>query len=322
MKLCVLTVPYNSLSLEEAMAKLSAMGVQAVELGAGGYPGSAHLDVKGMLEDDAKVQEVKDLALKYKIEIGAIACHGNPIHPNKEIAADFHNQFTDAVLVAEKLGVDTIVTFSGCPGDHDGAKLPNWVTCAWPTDYQEVLTYQWNDVLIPYWKKTAAFAESHGVNKIALEMHPGFCVYNPATLLKLREAVGGDVIGANFDPSHLFWQGINPVNAIKAMKGTIHHFHAKDTKIDETNTAVNGVLDTGSYGSLADRSWLFRTVGYGHDMAEWKDIISTLKMGDYDGLISIEHEDALMSVDEGLIKAVEFLKDVIIYESPAEMWWA
>lgn len=322
MKLCVLTVPYHSLPLEEAMAKLSAMGVQAVELGAGGYPGSAHLDVKGMLEDDAKVQEVKNLAAKYNLEIGAIACHGNPVHPNKEIAEDFHNQFVDAVLVAEKLGVETIVTFSGCPGDYEGAKLPNWVTCAWPTDFQEVLDYQWNDVLIPYWKETAAFAESHGVNKIALEMHPGFCVYNPASLLKLREAVGGDVIGANFDPSHLFWQGINPVSAIKAMKGSIHHFHAKDTKIDAINTAVNGVLDTGSYGSLADRSWLFRTVGYGHGMAEWKDIISTLKMIGYDGLISIEHEDALMSVDEGMIKAVEFLKDVIIYESPAEMWWA
>ncbi len=322
MKLCVLTVPYNSLSLEETMAKLSAMGVQALELGAGGYPGRAHLDVKGMLEEDAKAQEVKDLAAKYNMEIGALACHGNPIHPNKEIAANFHHEFTEAVLVAEKLGVDTIVTFSGCPGDHDGAKLPNWVTCAWPTDYQEVLEYQWNDVLIPYWKETAAFAESHGVTKIALEMHPGFCVYNPATLLRLREAVGGDVIGANFDPSHLFWQGINPVSAIKAMKGTIHHFHAKDTKIDAENTAVNGVLDTGSYGCLADRSWLFRTVGYGHGMAEWKDMISTLKMVGYDGLISIEHEDALMSVDEGMIKAVEFLKDVIIYERPAEMWWA
>lgn len=321
MKLCVLTVPFSSLSLEETLAKLSAMGVQAVELGAGGYPGAAHLDVKGMLADDAKFEEVKALAARYNIEIGAIAVHGNPVHPNKDIADDFHLQFVDAVLVAEKLGIETVITFSGCPGDHDGAKLPNWVTCAWPTDYQEVLEYQWNEVLIPYWKKAAAFAESHGVNKIALEMHPGFCVYNPATLLKLREAVG-EVIGANFDPSHLFWQGMNPVESIKALKGAIYHFHAKDTKIDASNTAVNGVLDTGSYGSLSDRSWLFRTVGYGHDMDVWNDMISTLKMVGYDGLISIEHEDALMSIDEGLKKAVEFLKDVIIFESPTEMWWA
>ncbi len=321
MKLCVLTVPYSSLSFEETLAKLSAMGVQAVELGAGGYPGSAHLDVKGMLSDDSKVQEVKALCNKYNIEIGAIACHGNAVHPNKEIAKEFHDQFVDAVLVAEKLDVDTVVTFSGCPGDHEGAKLPNWVTCAWPTDYQEVLDYQWNEVLIPYWKETAAFAKSHNVNKIAFEMHPGFAVYNPATLLKLREAVG-DVIGANVDPSHLFWQGMNPVESIKALKGAIYHFHAKDTKIDAANTAVNGVLDTGGYGDLSDRSWLFRTVGYGHGQEVWNDIISTLKLVGYDGVISIEHEDALMSIDEGLTKAVEFLKEVIIYESPAEMWWA
>ncbi len=141
-------------------------------------------------------------------------------------------------------------------------------------------------------------------------------------MLRLREEVG-DVIGANFDPSHLFWQGINPTSAIKALKGgAIYHFHAKDTKIDERNTGVNGVLDTGHYGDLSNRSWLFRTVGYGHDKEVWNDMISMLKMVGYDGAISIEHEDALMSIDEGLTKAVEFLKDVIIFESPADMWWA
>lgn len=321
MKLCVLTVPYHSLSLEETLIKLEAMGVQAVELGAGGYPGGDHLDVKGIIKEDAIAKATLDLAAKYNIEIGAIACHGNLVHPNEEIAKSFHDQFIDAILVAEKLGVDTVVTFSGCPGDHPGAKLPNWVTCAWPSDFQEVLDYQWNEVLIPYWKETVKFAKAHGVTKIALEMHPGFCVYNTATLLKLRAAVG-DVIGANFDPSHLFWQGIEPVAAIKALKGAIYHFHAKDTKIDAQNTAVNGVLDTGGYGSLSDRSWLFRTVGYGHGMSEWKDMISTLKTVGYDGLISIEHEDALMSIDEGMSKAVACLKEAIIFESPAEMWWA
>lgn len=322
MKLCVLTVPYANLTLEETLAKLSGMGVQAVELGAGGYPGADHLNVEELLADDGKVEEVLALAAKYKIEIGAIACHGNPVHPLASEAKRYHDEFTNAVLLAEKLGVETVITFSGCPGGSALDQQPNWVTCAWPPEYGQILEYQWQEVLIPYWKETAAFAQSHGVKKIALEMHPGFCVYNTATLLKLREAVGGDVIGANFDPSHLFWQGMKPVAAIKALKGAIHHFHAKDTKIDVENTAVNGVLDTGSYGSLADRSWLFRTVGYGHDMGEWKDMISTLKMTGYDGLISIEHEDALMSVDEGLFKAVEFLKDVIIYESPGEMWWA
>ena len=321
MKLSVLTVPYSSLSLEDTLAKLSAMGVQAVELGAGGYPGSAHLDVAALLDNDEKVQEVLDLVKKYNMKIAALACHGNPVHPNKEIAKAFHDQFVNAVLVAEKLGVDTVITFSGCPGDSDSSQYPNWVTCPWPEDFGKILDYQWNEVLIPYWKETCAFAKEHKVTKIALEMHPGFCVYNPETLLKLRDAVG-DVIGANFDPSHLFWQGIAPVDAIRSMKGAIYHFHAKDTRIDERNCAINGVLDNKNYGDIEQRSWVFRTVGYGHGKEVWNDMISMLQTIGYDGVISIEHEDGLMSIDEGLKKAVEFLQEVVIFEDKAKMWWA
>ena len=174
MKLCVLTVPYSALSLEETLKKLSNMGVQAVELGAGGYPGNAHLNAKELLVDDTKVEDVKKLLEKYNMQIAAIACHGNAIHPQKEIADSFDNQFKDAVLLAEKLDVETIITFSGCPGDFEGSKYPNWVTCPWPDDFGKILEYQWNEVMIPYWKKTAEFAKAHGVTKIALEMHPGF----------------------------------------------------------------------------------------------------------------------------------------------------
>ena len=151
-------------------------------------------------------------------------------------------------------------------------------------------------------------------------MHPGFVVYNPRTLLKLREAVG-DIIGANFDPSHLFWQGIDPVYAIKELKGAIHHFHAKDTKIDEYETKVNGVLDTRSLADITNRSWIFRTIGYGHGKEVWNDIISALKMTGYDGAISIEHEDALMSSTEGLEKAIALLKEALIFENAGDMWW-
>jgi len=152
-------------------------------------------------------------------------------------------------------------------------------------------------------------------------MHPGFCVYNPETLLKLRNAVG-DIIGANFDPSHLFWQGIDPVAAIRKLGPAIYHFHAKDTKIDELNTATNGVLDTKHYSDEINRSWIFRTVGYGHGYQVWKDIVSNLKMVGYDDVLSIEHEDSLMSVNEGLRKAIDFLKEVMIFEKTSGMWWA
>jgi sugar phosphate isomerase/epimerase len=258
---------------------------------------------------------------KYGMSISALSVHGNCVHPNKKIAASFQKDFEAACILAGQLGVDTVVTFSGCPGSDDKAKQPSWVTCPWPNEYLEVLDYQWNEVLIPYWKTAANYAKVHGVKKIALEMHPGFCVYNPETLLRLRSAVG-DIIGANVDPSHLFWQGIDPCEAIRMLEGAIYHFHAKDTKIDRANTEKIGVLDTQNYGDVKNRAWVFRTVGYGHGKDVWNNIISMLKTVGYDGAISIEHEDALMSPKEGLEKAVALLKDCIIYEKAGEMWWA
>lgn len=321
MKLSVLTVPLYDRSLEEALKFLSERGVQAVEIGCGGSPGKVHLDPKNYLDKPEKQQELKDLLAKYNMEISALSCHGNGVHPNPEIAKTDTESFEDTVRLAEQLGVKTVVTFSGCPGDSENSKYPNWVTCSWPEDFTTVKEWQWNEVLIPYWKKEVEFMRAHNVHQVAFEMHPGFCVYNPETLLKLREAVGPEV-GANFDPSHLIWQGMDPCVAAKELKGAIYHVHAKDTRMDKVNTAKNGVLDLKHYGQFLDRSWVFRTVGYGHDSFYWKDFISTLKALGYDGAISIEHEDCLMSIEEGLEKAIALLKDAIVYESPAQMWWA
>jgi len=323
MKLGVFSPVLAQSTFKEMIEYLASQGVDQVEMGAGGYPGKAHFDPEVLLADDAKIEEIKKILADNNMSIAAISCHGNPVHPDKATAEMYHNDFNNAVLLAEKLGVDTIVGFSGCPGDSEGSKWPNWVTCSWPEDYLSVLDYQWNEVLIPYWKKEAEFCKAHGIKKIAFEMHPGFCVYNTSTVLKLREAVG-DIIGANVDPSHLLWQGMDPVEVIKVLgkANAIHHFHAKDTKIDKANTAVNGVLDVGHYGNVLDRSWVFRTVGYGNGKEMWNAVISTLKATGYDGVISIEHEDSMMSPKEGLEKAISFLKEVIIYEQPGEMWWA
>ena len=322
MKLSVLANLYGSKPLDEALKTISALGVHSVEIGAGGYPGKDHCNPAELLADEKKYDEFVATFKKYDVEICALACHGNPVHPNKEIAKSFHDDMVNAILLAEKLGVDTIIGFSGCPGSDPDAKLPSWVTCPWPDDFLATLEYQWNDVMIPYWKEMVEFAKSHKVTKIALEMHPGFCVYNPETLLKLRAAVG-DVIGANFDPSHLIWQGMNPVAAIRALAGAIYHVHAKDTKIDDINTAVNGVLDTKHYGDELNRSWIFRTVGYGHGEEYWRALVSALRLVGYDKVLSIEHEDSLMTIDEGLKKAVDFLDKVMIKEEkPCGMRWA
>ncbi len=320
MKIGVITNLLGNLPLEEALEYFVSKGIEMVEIGCGGYPGDAHADPKVLLNNEAKLEEFKALLKKYNVEISALSCHGNPVHPNKEIAKEFDDAMRNTVLLAEKLGIHQINTFSGCPGDCENSKYPNWVTCPWPNDFGEILEWQWNEVLIPYWQDFVAFSKAHGVDKIALEMHPGFCVYNPESLLKLRAAVGPE-IGANFDPSHLIWQGIEPVAAIRALKGAIFHFHAKDTKVDKYNTAVNGVLDIKPYSDEINRSWVFRSVGYGNDETYWKDIISNLRMIGYDYAISIEHEDSIMSQNEGLSKAVDMLKRVVMTEDPCTMWW-
>ena len=322
MKISVLANLYGQKSLDEALAIITGLGVHTVELGAGGYPGKAHCNPAELLADPAKYDAFIATLKKYDVSVCALACHGNAVHPDPEIAAAFDKDFREAVLLAEKMGIDTVITFSGCPGDAPGATYPNWVTCPWPDDFLKILDWQWNEVLIPYWKEAGAFAKAHGVSRIAFEMHPGFCVYNPETLLKLRAAVG-DVIGANFDPSHLIWQGMDPVAAIRELQGAIYHFHAKDTKIDAINVAKNGVLDTKHYGDEIHRAWIFRTVGYGNGETYWRDMVSNLRLCGYDRVLSIEHEDSLMTIDEGLAKAVAFLKDICIYEEkPTTMSWA
>ena len=322
MKLSVLTNLFGSMPLDEALAKFEKLGIEAVEIGCGGYPGNDHCKPDVLLHDEKALAAFKETIARHHMEICALSVHGNPIHPDKELAASFHNDFEKTVLLAEKLGIDTIVTFSGCPGGSPEDKTPNWVTCAWPDDFPKILDYQWNEVLIPYWREATAFAAAHGIEKIALEMHPGFCVYNPETLMRLRDAVG-PLIGANFDPSHLFWQGIDPVAAIRYLKDAIYFFHAKDTKLDPINCPVNGVLDTKNFTREVERSWIFRSVGYGHDYALWKDIVSNLRLVGYDDVLSIEHEDSLMTPNEGLQKAISFLKEVLTFEAKnTDVFWA
>jgi sugar phosphate isomerase/epimerase len=309
MKIGLFTVALFGMSLEAAMRFLKSNGVDALELPVRGGAANPHINIDELLGSAEMAREFKLTVEGSGMEMSALACHGNPVHPQSEAADADRRDFERAVLLAERLGVKKVITFSGCPGDFPGAKYPNWVTCPWPEDFLKILDYQWNDVLLPYWRDAALFARIHGV-KVCLEMHPGFCVYNPETLLKLRDQTG-DTIGANFDPSHLFWQGIDPVAAIRNLGKAVYHFHAKDVRIDNENSSVNGVLDTKHYGDEIHRSWLFRTVGYGHSEQMWKDMLGALVAVGYNDVLSIEHEDSLISGMEGLRKAIEFLKKVI-----------
>lgn len=327
MKIGIFTALFGDKPLEEALDIIGSEGIQAVEFGAGAYPGSSHLGgsheaVESLIEDSGKRNALMRAVESRGLTISAISCHGNPLHPNRDIAEDHHRAFVNSVRLASALGVACVNGFSGCPGDGPNAANPNWVTCAWPDEFRDILEWQWNASAIPYWTEQHKLLEQHKVN-FCIEMHPGFICYSNGTLLKLRSAVGPR-IGANFDPSHLWWQGIDPIAAVRelAREGALFHVHAKDTRIDPYNCARNGNLDTKSYGDIGNRSWVFRSVGYGHGIEWWKDFVSTLRTEGYDHVLSIEHEDGLMSPLEGLRKALEVLRQAVISEPAGPMFWA
>jgi sugar phosphate isomerase/epimerase len=319
MRVGLFTALLAKLDLDEVIKKITPLGIRTVELGTGNYPGDPHLKLE-WLSAPTKLKEFKQKLDDHGISISALSCHGNALHPNKDVAKANQETSRKTILLAKKLGVKCVIDFSGCPGDSDNAKYPNWVTAAWPPEYPDLLKWQWEKKVIPYWKKHAQFADAHGV-RVAIEMHPGFVAYSPETMLRLR-AESGPAIGCNFDPSHMFWQGIDPCNAVRVLGEAVFHVHAKDTRLYDVNLKVNGVLDTKPYQDEKNRSWIFRTVGYGHGPEFWTDFVSTLQMVGYDDVLSIEHEDSLMSIDEGLTKAAQFLNQIVIKEKLKEMWWA
>lgn len=322
MKLGVFTVLFGNQPLEAALDRAVDAGLDCVEIGTGNYPGDSHCRPTDLLEDDARLHAFQRAIASRGLELSALSCHGNPLHPRADVARASHDTFLQTVRLAQRLGVTRINLFSGCPGDSDTATFPNWVTCAWPTEYGELLEWQWREKVVPYWQEQAIFAREQGV-RLGFEMHPGFVVYNPATLLRLRHECGEN-IGANLDPSHLFWQGINVELAIAELgrEGAIFHTHAKDTALHPRNAPLNGVLDTVPLSQVRDRAWIFRTVGYGHSELDWRRILTALRMAGYDDVLSIEHEDALLSIDEGFRRGVAFLRGVMPTEPAlSDAWW-
>ncbi|WP_135302829.1 sugar phosphate isomerase/epimerase family protein [Haloarcula amylovorans] len=321
MQVGVLTVPLGDQSLEDALSYLDGIGVDAVELGCGGFTGDDHLPREEYLDDVDAQADLRESLDEHEIEVSALATHNNPLHPDDDRASEADTELREAIELADQLDVDAVTTFSGLPAGGPNDEVPNWITAPWPTEHADAHDYQW-EVATEYWSDVADHAADHDVD-VAIEMHPNMLVYEPHGMLKLREATN-EYIGANFDPSHLYWQGIDVTAAIRLLgeEDAIHHFHAKDTKVYEENAREKGVLDTTGYTEEADRSWLFRSIGYGHGEAHWKDVVSTLRMVGYDGTLSIEHEDSLTSGREGLEKAVDVLSRAVFETTPGDAYWA
>jgi sugar phosphate isomerase/epimerase len=320
MRVGVFSVIYQNLPFEQAMEKIAAAGAGAVEIGTGGLPGAHHCPIDSLLESEAARKSYLKTLESNGLMLSGFSCHWDPIGPDVKIAKASDELFRKTVRLAQMMGVKAVNLMAGLPAGGPDDKYPNWVTCPWPPHFTEILDYQWNKVAIPYWRGAAAFAQEHGV-KIGVEMHPGMLIYNVETMLKMREACG-EAMGCNFDPSHLFWNGVDPVAAIRKLGDAIVHVHGKDCYVDPYNVAVNGCNDNKPYTQIPQRSWTFRTIGYGHDIKVWKDIVSALRMVGYDHVISLEHEDGMMSFDEGVRKGLAALKEAATVEAPGEMFWA
>ena len=319
MRIGVVSSIYMDRPLDQALDRISEAGLRTVEIGAAGNFPKVHCDAGALLADEGLYRRFAEVITRREFEVSALAIHGNPLHPDEAISGLWGKDYRDACRLAERLGVGRLTLMAGLPGAGPADKHPNWIVYPFPAAFTEALRWQWEERVLPYWTEAGRIATDHGL-RLCFEMHPNDVVFNPATLLRLREAVG-PVIGCNLDPAHLFWQGIDVIEAIWHLGPAIYHVHAKDTAMHEHISRVDGVLDPKPFAQGNQRSWLFRTLGYGHDLKFWKEFASTLRLVGYDDVISIEHVDALLSADEGFGRAIALLREVLMFEKTTKLWW-
>jgi sugar phosphate isomerase/epimerase len=307
MELGLYTDSVAHLSFEAALDLAARIGAPAIEIAAGGQSSAPHLRVKELLADQAARRRFTAALSDRGLRIGALNCSAWPLHPVKgprEVEI-----IRDTIRLAGELGVDKIVTMSGTPGDGQDASTVGWIWYPWPPDAVALLERQWSEA-IPLWQGLAAFAGQHGVRRIAFELHPLHLVYNVPTLLRMREAVGS-LIGANVDPSHLFWQQMDPIAVVEALGPVVHHVHLKDTQVVPEQVALAGVLDQRPFDHPANRAWIFRTVGRAHDARFWAAFIAALRSAGYDDMLSIENEDVTQPAVEGVEEAAAFMLPLV-----------
>lgn len=307
MKIGFVSDSLGGLSFDAVLDNAARIGVSGVEVNTGGWSTAPHFDLAGMKASAAARTSFRKAFEARGLEVISLNANGNPTHPTEPKQGDC---LRDTIRIAGDLGIKTVCTMSGLPAGQKGDLMPNWVVASWPPETRRILDYQWNEVLIPFWSEIAELARECGVERIALELHGNQCVYNVPTLMRLRQAIG-PVIGANLDPSHLFWMGADPLVAAETLGEAVYHVHAKDTMLNSRVQATTSLLENGGLTDIPARSWSYITLGFGHDETWWRNFCYRLKMGGYDGWLSIEHEDILLNSMEGLEKSVALLKAVI-----------
>ncbi len=310
MRTGVITTALLDRSLDEALDYVHSLGVRTVEIpAAGGFWPATHCDPLAIESDAALAAVFTEQFRSRELEISAFALHGNPVDPNETRAAIYWEQYQAACHLAERMGVGRITILAGLPGAGPKDQFPNWIVFPFPSELSRALEWQWDERVLPYWERAARIAVDSGV-RLCFEMVPNDTVCTPDTLLRLRAEIG-DVVGANLDPSHFMFQLLDPITAIDTLGEAIYHVHAKDVAFNEKMLRRKGTLDMAPLGNVAERSWNYRTMGWGHDQTYWANFITELRLHGYDDVLSIEHEDAVLTAEEGLRKAVEFIDRLI-----------
>ena len=296
----------GGLPLDDALDVAARLGMSSVEFPTGAWSSAPHADLDRLLDSGAARGELLGRVRDRGLSISALTCNGNQLDP---VGGPAHDDVTrKTIALAPLLDVDRVVLMSGLPGGP-GDRYANWIVVAWPPEAQAVLRHQW-EVVTAYWKGLVEHAEAHGGIRLCIEMHGQQLVYNVPSLLRLREAAG-PLVGANYDPSHLMWMGADPIAAIDALGDAIFHVHAKDTKIEPGRVGLTSRLENLPNADAARRSWNYVTLGYGHDESFWRSFCLALRRIGYDDVLSIEHEDQMMTPVEGVTKSVELLRRVM-----------
>ncbi|HEX7299673.1 MAG TPA: sugar phosphate isomerase/epimerase [Solirubrobacteraceae bacterium] len=318
MHLCLLTDGLTHLELDEVLAWCAARELTAVELGVGGYSPAPHVDRAALLHDRRARAELLEKLEGAGVALAALNVSGNPLHPRREIAAAHDAALRDALKLAALLGCDRVVAMSGCPGGPGDVAWPVFAGGAWLPDMEGLWEWQWENVIAPYWRELAGFAHGEAPDvRICLELHPGASIYNPESFRLLAESAD-DAVMVNLDPSHFWWQGMDPIAVIDALDGAIGFAHGKDTLVHADRVARHGVLDFRWPADADTMPWHFCAVGDGHDTATWAELLGALRATGYDGAISIEHEDPRLDSETGIDVSLQGLRAALAaLEQPA-----
>jgi len=311
---------YDDLPLDKVLPHISSLGYEAVELAT--WSGTRHLVLDKVVNGGA--QELKNLVAKHGLIISALNNSldsqlvlgpydesTDPIYKGSPAEKEKYgtSRIKKTVDAARLLDVPVVNGFIGC--SNWGAWYPFPPPNAKIFDsFFSTFAAKWNPIL--------DYFQDAGI-KFAHEPHPQELVYNIETASEAVKVVGGrKEFGFNFDPSHLLWQLIDPVLFIKNFGDRIFHFHLKDAELVEENLAYSGATPHGSY-FRPSRGFRFRVPGWGQ--VPWRRIITALSEVGYDYVLSYEHEDPVMSQDDGAEKAISFIRPLLIKKKLERIWY-